>query len=186
MKTIQNNSEPVNLDQLVEGLKKEDTRNLKMTHNFKYLLFFLTPFYLVIFGVALVLEDDPRRSIGPLLFGLGFLIFAFIFRDLNKTYKSVDYGVPTTEMLRKAAQRYELWQNKTYFIAIPVLLFCFGFSFSVAEWMPGADFLSRYTFAFFLIAIVFSISFFVGYLIWRKRQKPLRDRALSLLEEIEK
>lgn len=186
METSQHISEPFNLDQLVEGLKKEDARNLKMTHNFKYLLFFLTPFYLLIFVIALVLEDDPLRSIGPLLFGLGFLIFAFIFRDLNKTYKSVDYGLPTTEMLRKAAQRYELWQNKTYFIAIPVVLFCFGFSFSGEKWMPGNEFLHRYFLAFGLILFVFVIAFFIGYLIWRKRQKPLRDRALALLEEIEK
>ena len=186
MRTNQHITEPFNLDQLVEGLKKEDARNLKLTHNFKYLLFFLTPFYILIFGIAFVLEDDSSKSLGPLLFGLGFLIFAFIFRDLNKTYKTVDYGVPTTEMLRNAAKRYELWQNKTYIMIIPVLLFCFGFSFSGEEWMPGTEFLHRYFIAFGLIFLVFVISFFVGYLIWRKRQKPLREQALKLLAEIEK
>ena len=184
MKTYQNNSEPFNLDQLVEGLKKEDARNLKMTHNFKWLMWFLTPLYIVIFIIGNLVDPEPRSSLGLLFFALGFFFFAFLFKNLNKVYKSVDYGLPTTEMLRKAAQRYELWQSKTYFISIPVLLFCIGFGFSAEKGMPETAFLSRFALAFLLILVIFVISFFVGYLIWRKRQKPLRDQALALLSEL--
>lgn len=184
MKTNQNNSEPFNLDQLVEELKKEDARNLKMTHNFKWLMWFLTPLYIVIFIIGNLVDPEPRSSLGLLFFALGFFFFAFLFKNLNKVYKSVDYGLPTTEMLRKAAQRYELWQSKTYFISIPVLLFCIGFGFSAEKGMPETAFLSRFASAFLLILVIFVISFFVGYLIWRKRQKPLRDQALALLSEL--
>jgi hypothetical protein len=44
----------------------------------------------------------------------------------------------------------------------------------------------RVVVAFFAYLVILCIGFGSGYLIWRKRQKPLRDHALLLLEELEK
>jgi hypothetical protein len=44
----------------------------------------------------------------------------------------------------------------------------------------------RIALAFGAYLILLCIGFGIGYLIWRKRQKPLRDHALLLLAELEK
>jgi len=185
METMQNSKREFDLEQLVKGLKKEDTRYLELTNLFKWIMCIFAPFYFLLFLLGLIFDDIEIGKIGFLFFSLGFLSFALLFRGLHHEYKSIDYGVSTLEMLRKAAKRYELWQLKTYLTIIPVLLIAIGFSFSAEKGFPFPDQNVRILVAFCSILVITCCSFFIGYLIWRIRQKPLRDKALSLLREIQ-
>lgn len=176
----------VDLDQLIDELKKEDSRNLKRTHNFRKLMWILSPLYLLIFIVGIFFDQESNSSLGLLFSALGFLFFAFFFKNLAGVYRSVDYGAQTVEMLKKAAERYALWQIKTYYLLIPILLFCIAFGFSTESFVPLPDPNLRFAIAFIFLLMIMAVSFFIGYLIWTKRYKPLRDNALTLLEEIEK
>ena len=175
------------LDQLVDGLRKEDDRNMRLTNRFKWIMWIFAPLYFVFFLFLLYEGESILKETGFFFFSASFLFFALIFRNLNNEYKSVDYGLPTTEMLRKAAQRYEIWQTKTAKAMFPAFLAAIGVSLSSEEMIPNVDDLKiRIALAFGAYLILLAVGFGIGYLVWYKRQKPLRDRSLALLDELEK
>lgn len=184
MKTIQNNIQEFDLEQLVGGLRNEDSRYLRLTNSFKWFMLVLSPLYFLIFLIGIIADGLGIDKIGLLFFSLGFLSFSLLFKSLHKEYKAIDYGVSTLEMLRKAVGRYALWQTKTYLTIIPVLLCAIGFSFSGQKGFPFDSLSTRILAAFGSILIVLSCSALVGYFIWRKRQKPLRDKALAIIKEM--
>jgi len=186
METIHNSKTNFDLDQLVKGLEKEDSKNLKMTSNFTILMWVLAPLYFFLAIVGLIIDLPSIDQIGFLFFSLGFLAFGFLFRSLHRDYESVDYGIPTVEMLRNAATRYKLWQTKTYLIIIPVALISVAASLTIQKAIPHAELNMRLLIVFVGYIVVMVIASFIGYLIWRYRQKPLRDKALQLLAEFEK
>ncbi len=177
----------LDLNELIEGLRREDDRNLHLTNRFKWIMWIFAPLYFIFFLIMLY-EDEPiLKELGFFFFSASFLFFAIIFRNLNNEYKSVDYGIPTTEMLRKAAQRYEIWQTKTAKAMFPAFLAAIGVALACEEMIPNIDdTATRIVVAFLVYSLMLGIGFSIGYLIWYKRQKPLRDHALRLLEELEK
>lgn len=182
--TIQNNPD-LNLEKLVSGLQHEDSRNLKLTNNFMWIMWIMAPLYLLFALFGFSTEETSTQHIGFVFFSLGFFVFGFLFYTLRKEYKSVDYGISTIEMLQKAVKRYKFWQAKTYLTIIPVILVCFATSFSIEHLLPYPDQIKRMVIVFVIYLLVLCVAFFIGYLIWRTRQKPLRDKALAMLREIE-
>ncbi|HLN74709.1 MAG: hypothetical protein ACM3O8_11160 [Methylococcaceae bacterium] len=185
METIQQNNPDLNLEKLVSGLQHEDARNLRLTSNFMWIMWIMAPLYLIFAIVGFTGEEFSTQHIGFIFFSLGFLVFGFLFWTLRMEYKSVDYGIPTIEMLQKAVKRYKFWQAKTYLTIIPVILVCFATSFSIEHLLPYPDQIKRMVIVFVIYLLVLCVAFFIGYLVWRTRQKPLRDKALAMLAEIE-
>jgi hypothetical protein len=184
MKTEQIYKLEFDLEQFVKGLKKEDSRYLGLTKSFKMIMWVLAPLYFLIFVLGMIIDHPEIDKFGFLFFSLGFLAFALLFNSLYNEYKSIDYGVSTIEMLRNVVNRYALWQTKTYLTIIPSLLCAIGFSFSAQKGFPFEDQTMRILVGFGSILFILICSGFVGYLIWRKRQKPLRDKALELIREM--
>lgn len=184
MKANQYNNQELDLAELVKGLKREDSRYLALTNSSKWIMWILTPLYFLIFLVGVIADRPEIDKIGFLFFSLSFLSFALLFNSLHKEYKCVDYGVSTLEMLRKAVSRYSLWQPKTYLTIIPMLFCALGFSFTAQRGFPFAGQEMRILVAFGSIFLILCCSALVGYFIWRKRQKPLRDKALIILKEM--
>lgn len=184
MKTIQHNNQEYDLEQLVRGLKREDTRYLTLTNSFKWIMWVLAPLYFLLFLIGAIVDRLEIDKIGFLFFSLGFLSFALLLNSLDKEYKTIDYGVSTLEMLRKAVSRYALWQLSTYLTIIPMLLCALGFSFTAQRGFPFAGQEMRVLVAFGSILLILCCGALVGYFIWRKHQKPLRDKALAILKEM--
>lgn len=180
----QNNQEP-DLTQLVKGLQKEDSHYLALINTLSWFNWILSPLYLLIFLFDTNFGHPEIDEVGNLFISLGFMAFALLFRSLKKEYKSVDYGVSTMEMLRKAANRYSLWQAKTYLAIIPALLISAGLSFIEEKIFSFDDQAKRILAAFGISLIILIFSSLIGYFIWRKSQKPLRDKALEILKEFE-
>ena len=178
------NNQELDMEQLVKGLKREDTRYLALTNSAKWIMWVLAPLYFLIFLAGVIVDRPEIDKIGFLFFSLSFLSFALLFNSLSKEYKSVDYGVSTVEMLRKAAGRYALWQPKTYLTIIPMLFSALGFSFTAQRGFPFAGLEMRILVAFGSILLILCCGALVGYFIWRKHQKPLRDKALTILKEM--
>ena len=184
MKTENYYKQEFDMEQFVKGLKKEDSRYLGLTKSFKMIMWVLAPLYFLIFILGMIIDHTEIDKFGFLFFSLGFLAFALLFNSLYNEYKSIDYGVSTIEMLRNVVKRYSLWQTKTYLTIIPALLCAIGFSFSAQKGFPFEDQTMRILVGFGSILFILCCSGFVGYLIWRKRQKPLRDKALELIREM--
>lgn len=178
------NNHLLDINGLIPGLQKEDRRNVRVMRNFQWLMWILIPIY---FGLLVVNPDKDLTwsyRAGGACYVLAFLAFALIFRVYIKEYKTVDYGLPTTVMLKKAIERYRLFHPKKLFVLIPVALVDAGLIFFSLNHDNADDSISILTSQiFYWGGMLLGAS--VGVWIWHRRQKPLRDAAIELLREIE-
>jgi len=186
METNQNTPFIFDYNKLVEGLKKEDTRNLKMMLNIQSMMWGIAGVYVFISALKFIMTTSWYDKLGGFLTLVAFVAFALLFRNYYKEYKSIDYGIPTIEMLKKAVNRYDLFQWRGFYILAPLILEGIGLNLMMFDDFTSLEPMSRILFFQMIYFIVIMIAFLVGYLIWKKRQKPLRDHALALLAEIEK
>jgi hypothetical protein len=185
MKKHQNINPFTNMDLFAENLRKEDVRNSKMTRNFQWIMWIFAPLYASIF----LLNPDKgimmTERLGGLCYAAAFIIFALIFRKFNIEYRSVDYGVPVVEMLTLAAKRYNMFQRKLLLIIAPILLVDIGMVMVCINHFGSKTLLEVILWVQALLISSLIIGLTIGVLIWRKRQKPLRDAARAMLKEIE-
>lgn len=179
------NNHLLDINGLIPGLQKEDRRNERIMRNFQWLMWIMIPVY---FGLLVVNPDKDliwSDRVGGFIYVLAFLLIGLLMRHYYKEYKAVDYSLPTTEMLRKAIKRYKLLRPQKLYMLIPVLLIDVGYVFLSLNHFKDVDYLYRVLIyqAVYLGAIIIGAG--IGVLIWRKRQKPLRDAARELLREIE-
>jgi len=184
---LTNNNEPnnfIDMDALLTNLKNEDSRLTKMMRNFKWLYIGMIVFYTLL----MIVNPDPdleiHHRISGLCYVLSFVFFMLIFRKYHKEYSQIDYSLPSSEMLAKAADRYKMKYNNFIILVPPLVLMDIGLTISFCYQLTSFELTNR----IFLIQAIFIptivISGFIGYLIWRKRQKPLRDRALQMIKDL--
>lgn len=176
-------SKLVSIDSLVSRVKAEDAKNLRMTKSFQWMYIVLIVLY------AAVLIFDPYiksldRIIG-VFYIASFIAFILIFRKGYKEYKSIDYSLPVIAMLRKTADRYRLRVDKLLVLIIPILLMDVGVTLRFYNDLLPMSPLNRVLIVQAFYIPIMTISAIIGILIWRKKQKPLRDRALELIKELE-
>ena len=185
MKIENLNQHDLDLSGLISRLKGEDNRNSRLTNWFQWIMFILALLYFAIFVIDFS-EEGWQESRGMLFFAMSFFGFAISFRMSNRQLRSVDYGIPTVEMLTKTVKRYQFWQRKSVLSLLLVVLVNIGISLlSYFHLLPfSSDAVARIliTSAVFIPLIAGSVT--IGYFIWSYRQKPIRDKALALLNEI--
>ena len=81
MKTMLHNHQELDLEQLVKGLKREDTRYLALTNSFKWIMWVLAPLYFLLFLIGVIADRPEIDKVGFLFFSLGFLSFALLFNS---------------------------------------------------------------------------------------------------------
>jgi hypothetical protein len=187
-KEILKNSSDANnfndMNTLMTRFKEEDSRNTRKMKFFKWLFLVM----IIIYTALFVVNPDPslamRYRISGLCFVSAFALFAVFFKKYHSDFRKVDYSVSSFEMLNQAAKRYDLTFSRYLFMLPSILLIDAALVVSeISEWTT-VELLNRilYVQAFYIPIML--ISAFTGYLIWRKKQKPLRDTALRLLEEL--
>ncbi|WP_153638512.1 hypothetical protein [Prolixibacter sp. NT017] len=173
----------LDINRLMSGLKKEDARNVRISRIFQWLMGGMSLLYLLVFVVNPDHDLTWGDRVGGVCYVVGFLVFAIIFKGFQDEYKSIDYGLPTMVMLKKAAERYRLFQPKKLYALIPVLLVDMGLVFHSLDGHQDGS-MSIWDFQLFYLACLVG-GLGVGIMIWRVKQKPLRDAARELLREIE-
>lgn len=173
----------VNMDSLIVGLRKEDSRNLKLMRNFKWIYLVI----IIIYALLMVVNPDPdlemHHRISGVCYVIAFGLFVLIFWKYHKEYSEIDYTLPVAEMLTKAAKRYK-FRWKSILICMPsVILIDVGVVLSDFFTAPEIDWSSIINFQLIYFGLM-TISGFAGYLIWRARQKPLYEGAMQLLNEL--
>ena len=173
----------LDLSLLTQQLQKEDARNLRVFKNFRYIFLAMIIFY----SLLMIVNPDSDLSWFDRIAGgcyvIAFIILAWLFRKYHREYSTIDYSLPVAEMLEKAATRYSLKKRNSLIIIIPLALIDVGLTLSYAhrgifspdQWIWGGQ---------LVYFSVLAIAFLIGVWIWYKRQKPLRDKALKLLEEL--
>ena len=162
---------------LINRIKSEDQRYARISKAIQIVYWVLTPIYLVLISIDITIKSPITHIAGSFCFLLGMIVFALIFRLYYFEYKSIDYGQPTLEMLKKAAQRYKPFQERLWFVLVAVLLIDAGLSLKG----PLADFVQTQ------IAFLSSMTgaLIIGIFVWWIRYKPLRDQTLRMIREIE-
>lgn len=175
----------VDIDALVFGLEKEDYRNLKMTRNFRWFLVVMA----VLYTLLMVVNPDPELKMHHRFSGLcyvaAFTLFAVVFARYNKEFRNVDYSLTSVEMLQQAAKRYKFLSWRYIWMLPSLLLIDAGISVTYFHKWILVEPLNRVLLVQAVFIPLMAISVFIGYLIWRKRQKPLHDSALALLQELQ-
>lgn len=174
----------LDLDSLVSRLKNEDSRNRKQMRNKKYMYYSL----IVIYTLLMIVNPDPalqlHHRISGLCYALGLAVFALVFRKYYVDYKKIDYSISSVEMLSKAVKRYRFSLIYVLYVLPGLVLIDAGITISQYFRWDSIEPLNRILLvqAFFIPIMI--ISGYIGYLIWRKRQKPLHDHAQQLLNEL--
>ena len=172
------------MNALLTSFKKEDARNTRKMKFFKWLFLIM----IIIYTALFVVNPDPSLAIHERISGLcyvgAFIIFTVLFKKYHSEFLKVDYSVSSSEMLDHAARRYDLPLKRYLFILPSVLLLDAGLVISEFPGWTGDALLHRilYVQAFYVPVMV--IAAFTGYVVWLRKQKPLRDSALKLLEEL--
>lgn len=178
------NQPPFDLEILIVNLRKEDARNLKLTHKMQLLMWVMAVLYLLLTLLEFIMSENWVKPFGATLVMASFLVLALFNRYFQKEYKSIDYAVPTIEMLTRAAMHYQVFHGRLLYILITLVVEDIGLCFFMSDIFKVADPLPRFLIAQVSFIILLVFGFFVGYRIWRKHQKPLRDMALLLLKEL--
>lgn len=185
METQNNNQSAGSLETLIHILRIEDNRNLTLTRTMQGLMWGIVALYIIILGIKSFNGAPWAETIGGFLVILAFVLFALFFRNYSKEYKSVDYGLPTTQMLSRAAERYKLFQRRSLFLLLPLALEDLGLTLLMHDIFSSSRALTNLLIAHACFIGLLAIGFYIGYLIWKKRHKPLHDYALKLLKEIQ-
>ena len=162
---------------LINRIRREDERYARITKTFQIVYWAFVVIYLVLIIMHIATKSPVAEIAGSLCFLLGMIVFAILFRIYYFEYKSVDYGQPTLEMLKKAAHRYKPFQGKLWFAFIAVLLVGTGMSLNG----PFADFVQTQI----LFWSSMTVALIIGLIVWWIRYKPLRDDMLRIIREIE-
>lgn len=181
--------EAVNLDQVMDSLKRLDARNKKLMHGM-YIVYVV---FALIYTVLLILNPDPELTLSNriqgviyvLVFGMSALYFRYHFRK----NKAVDYSAPVLEMLTAARKRHKLWTKGTVSFIVALV----GITDIVVTWAIIDDkVLLGYTLIIRVLLIqagyflIMGISFLTGYLSWCKKSRPLVRNLTRIIEELER
>lgn len=178
------------LDQVVDQLKHLDNKNKKLMYRMFILYLVFALFYLGL----LILNPDPELTlenrIQGIMYVLIFVVAALFFRHhYRKTYKA-DYTAPVLKMLEDARDRYRLLRpGKIWF-----MLFIIGVTDIVVTWALVDDhfFPESWSQLKVILSIqagyfaTMGISFLVGYLIWRKKSRPMVRNLTRIIDELTK
>ncbi|MCU4165668.1 hypothetical protein [Carboxylicivirga caseinilyticus] len=181
------NKPQIHLNELISKLRSEDEKSIKSTNRFKIFYFVFGAVYALVFIFHFVFDEDNSwtDSLSGFFYVLAWITFALLFRKANKEYRQIDYSLPTILMLRKAAQRYKLFQPKLTIAIGAVLLINIASSLNKVEIPMTHEAISDIIQFQIIFVIAITASFIIGVLVWRKRQKPIRDNALALIDELE-
>lgn len=168
----------MNLDKLVSKLKEEDAFYARISRFIQIFYWILIPVYITLAIFDFREEREINGLIGTFCFISAFLIFAIFFGKYYKEYKYVDYSLPTIQMLKKAAKRYQPFPLRTVWVIVGLLIMDAGITLDTLKDLPV------YVVQIFVLGM-FSIGIIIGLLIWKKKYKPIRDNALVMIKELE-
>ena len=172
------------MESFIGKLKHEDNRNLQQVKSFKWIYLI----FIIVYTLLYVINPDKdvalySRISGVLFIG-AFAVFYLIFRKYSKIFGAIDYSVPLSEMLLKVIDRYQL-KFRTYLEAtLPLVLIDIALVLNFYHDLTWMSPVNRILVVQAFVIPIFVGAAYVGYLIWRKRQKPLVENAKQMLNDL--
>lgn len=179
------NSNTMNFEDFITGLKMQDKKIEKLMKNLKWLYIVLIVFYT---GLMIVNPDPDLQTyqrISGIFYVLAFILFAVFFKQSYKEFHSIDYSITLKELLQKAAKRYKSAFTNIYRIIIPLLFLDAGVTISFYHQLSSISPLERIVYVQLVYLSIMTAAAFVGYRMFMKQQHPISERAQELLKELE-
>jgi len=172
----------IDMSTLISKLKAEDSTNLQLSTMFKWAYIAL----IVIYAIFLLVnyDKDLLNLISDLSFIISFILFAIIFVYNEKEYKKIDYSLPLVQMLKKGADRYKLSIPRNLVVFLPVIIMDIGLTLNFYDEPFGGTSFNRVLIVQAIYLPVMFLSGYIGFKVWKKKKKPLRDEALKMLKEL--
>lgn len=177
------------LDQVVDQLKRLDTKNKRLMYRMFIFYLIFAVFYLGL----MILNPDPELTLENRLQGviyvLIFVVAALFFRHhYRKTYEA-DYTAPVLKMLEDARERHKLLKPGKLWFLIFIVTSCdvvVTWALTERTWPAGWSLLTTILVIQAGYFTIMGISYLIGYLIWRKKSRPLVRNLTMLIEEFKR
>ncbi len=183
---------PAEIQNLMSDLKSEDRKYKEIMKGAEFVGWSIAVIMAVLHIISLLLpgEESILRDIYMgVSFVIAFSIYALYFRYLKNSYDKIDYSVPALEMLKKAAKNEGFFKPRTIILFIPSLIISVNVSISITGRFNIQLFQSDILNLLFVIAcfiLLMGIFGFISYIKQNKKHKLLRNRAIELIEDMEK
>ena len=178
MKAMNSRKEKLPLEELLGKLKTEDTKYSNLSKRLQYLYVSFIVLYAIATLFIFIFERESNQFYGAICYLVSFIIFAIMFRKYYKEYKSVDYSLPTIQMLKQAAHRYKPFQWRILWLFFALLLMDAGLTLTLS------DHVSVWSAQIFFLGTMVVASI-IGLIYWRLKYKAIYDNVLHLISEIE-
>jgi hypothetical protein len=186
-KKIMQEGQKPDLDQVVDQLKKLDSKNKKLMFRMFVLYAIITLFYLGL----MILNPDPdltlENRIQGLVYVLIFGVAALFFRHHYKKTYQADYTTPVLQMLESARDRHKLLRpGKAWFMVFIVLACDIVVTWALLDTTWPASW-TRLAVILLIQAgywAIMALSFLIGYLTWRRKSRPLVQNLTRIIDEM--
>jgi hypothetical protein len=179
-------AQPIDTENLIFRMQKEDRRNKKIMMG----MFIIYLVFSLLYTFIFIINPDPDLTSTHRMAGLSYVIAFFVgtlyFVWEYRNYKKVDYSLPLISLLEKTKKRYRFFSFKWIPALIVVAIISYGFTITYIERLSGWSviMIEKVLAIQVIYWTIMVIAGFVGYLIWRKRSRPILRDTKSLLEEL--
>jgi len=188
LKELRNIKQPDQLttDNIVESFKKADRIQRRKLDLLFALLIIAGLIFLLVLSMASVFSGIGQIIIAN-VFVVIVILIAIGLRSRYTEKDRIDYSLTTLELLKKTERRYRFWNSEWIFIFVLILICNIAtsiiFSFiPVSEvWTP----LGLVVLAQMVYLPLLGIAFVAEWVSWKRVRKPLRDRTVELIKELE-
>lgn len=179
MNKIENQTLNIDLDKLVNKLTTMDSISRKSVKFVKIL--YLTLFPLIVFRLVVnIIEKDISQIFSTACTSIAFLIIIWVSSSTYKKHKTVDFSLPTVELLRKYSKKIRLGDFK---FAIGILLGLTIMDIGIVNTSLPYN-IPIFKFQLFYWGFI-AIVIVIGIIVWYIKYKPLRIDIRRVLKEIE-
>lgn len=183
---------PAEIQNLMSDLKSED-RKYKNTMKGAEFLGWTVAVIMAVSHLIILLLPGKESILHEIYMGgsyvVAFIIYALYFRYLKNSYDKIDYSLPALDMLKKVANNKKFFKPRLVILFIPILIIAVNMSISITGRFNIDLFHSDIHNLLFVIAcfiLLMGIVGLISYIKHNKKHKLLRNRAIALIEDMEK
>lgn len=174
----------IDMESFIGKLKEEDKSYLLIVQTFKWVYLFLTGLYFLIYFAFPFRDSTSLQKLSDLLFILAFAFLFIIFSRYYRMFRKLDYSVSLSEMLSKVIKRYRLSIATFIEASVPLLLIDLSITLNIYHDLTWMSPVSRVLVVQAFLIPLFVGAGYIGYLVWKKKQKPLVDNAKEMLKDL--
>jgi Ca2+/Na+ antiporter len=177
---------PEVFNNLIETLihaDKSQNRKLRLAY---YLLFFVGFCFLFVFSLNTTLTDISQIILAN-VFVVALVIVALYLRGKYVNKNRTDYSLPLLNVLKKTERRYRFWSSEWIFIVILIMLSNLTVSV-LFRLIPLSDQLTPAGLTILAQSIylpLLGLAFLLEWISWKKLRKPVGEKTVEMIKELE-